>query len=114
MREIPIDFTNWVQWTFGKIKHPYYFSNPKFFSSYHHWLTLDGKTLKVDYVGKLETLEDNLKEIEHEHGIHLDVGKLNVTSGDKSKLRQEVYNDETKELVRRVHEVDIQTWGYEF
>ena len=70
----------------------------------------DGKLL-VDFVGRFENLESDFQQICSHIGISASLPKLNVSN---TKPYQSFYNEETKELVRRTFQEDINLFGYEF
>lgn len=69
--------------------------------------------LLIDFVGRLETLEEDIKVIEEKLSIKLKIPHSNSTSKDLN-YRNEYKNDEMINIVRRIYHKDIETFGYEF
>lgn len=67
--------------------------------------------LLVDFVGKLENIENDFNTICSRIGVTATLPKLNVSN---TVPYQQFYNEETQELVRRAFEPDIKLFGYEF
>ncbi|MEM1070234.1 MAG: sulfotransferase family 2 domain-containing protein [Planctomycetota bacterium] len=71
----------------------------------------DGNQL-VDFVGKIESMEDGIRVVESRLGRALEVPKLNA-SREKSDYR-EYYSGETMDIVARVYQRDIDLFDYSF
>ena len=86
-------------------------SNAHFQSQLYQILNPSGH-LKVDYIGKLETLEESLKEITHLSGLPFkQVPHLHKT---KSKPYWEFYTPELINKVRQRYQLDIEFLNYDF
>lgn len=93
------------------------------FDEYLHWrcanevrfqrdfvYSSNGEVL-IDFVGRYERLNADFEQICSRLGISAFLPKLNVSS---TKPYQDYYTNNTKELVQRAFEPDIQTFKYEF
>jgi hypothetical protein len=67
--------------------------------------------LLLDYVGRYENLNADFNKICSHIGISAFLPKLNVS---KTVLYKNFYNEETKELVRKIFKPDIELFGYDF
>lgn len=67
--------------------------------------------LLVNFVGRFENLDTDFKKICSHIGITASLPKLNVSN---TKLYQQFYTDETRELVRHTFHPDIELLGYDF
>ena len=72
----------------------------------------EGGNVIVDFVGKVENLQKDLKEICDRIGI----GIMEIPYLNKSKHRpyQEYYNEKTREIVAKCSKEDIERFGYDF
>jgi len=70
------------------------------------------RNIKLDYVGRMEELEDTMKEIGRLLGKDLPaVPWLNKGTGAKDKA-EDVYDKRTRYLVDKIYEEDFDTFGY--
>jgi len=68
---------------------------------------------RVDYLGRLETFEDDANHIFDEIGIASQkIVRKNVTC--RKKTYQEHYSDQLAEKVAEIYQKDIQIFGYQF
>lgn len=72
----------------------------------------DGKIL-VDYIGKVESLNEDIKRVESVLGKVINVGRENTTS-IKSDYRSAYVNDDMIELVRSLYHDDATQFDYTF
>lgn len=92
-----------------------------------HWISqykLLEKNNKIylDYLGKMENIEDDLRNICNNIGIpELKIGNLNTRFGwDSSKIKgkeyyyRNFYNEKTKKMVEKRYEKDINLFKYEY
>lgn len=70
----------------------------------------DGKCL-VDYIGKLENIEDDFKKITQHLGLEATLPHSNKS---KHKSYQEYYSPETRDIVAEHFKEDIELFNYEF
>jgi hypothetical protein len=69
----------------------------------------------VDYVGKLEDMKSDLREICHYIGLEFDVDKIPWEK--KSKVNnsyKKFYNQRSKKMVSEIYANEIEKFGYEF
>ncbi len=94
-------------------------------ASQHLFLIDEKGQVLVDYIGKVENLEDDFRKITRQLGLgSLELPVLNTRdgwTGDTASLKQRDphdyrtwYNEETRELVRQRYAVDIDFFKYEF
>jgi len=83
----------------------------------HHWQPFvelfpwDGDTLQIDFVARLESLNDDWKELNRRLGIQLDLGVDNRTA---HRHYREYYDDELRDIVATSFKDDIRVFGYAF
>lgn len=75
------------------------------------FITNDDGEVIVNYVGKLETIEDDFSAVCGELGVETKLPHLNKSS---HKKYVEYYDDKTTEIVRGAFAKDIELFGYTF
>lgn len=68
--------------------------------------------LMVDYIARFENREHDLLHISSRCNCHL--GKLHLNRGRSLKSYHSFYNKETRDMVSRIANKDIEVFGYEF
>ncbi len=111
MKDLPIPFEEWVRKTYGKDKDPVYYNNPKMFLPQMDWISDKSGKICVDFVGRLEQIEDDFAHIISMIGIEAVLQHYNKTSG---KPYQEYYSPETKMIISNWFEKDIEAFQYSF
>jgi len=77
----------------------------------HKFIINENGKLIVDFVGRFEDLGNDFKKIYERIGIHAKLGHYNRSV---HKPYREYFNDETKEITRKMYEKDIEVFQYEF
>jgi chondroitin 4-sulfotransferase 11 len=76
------------------------------------YFVVDGADrLTADFVGRFETIERDFTELARRLGQKV---QLPRTNGSRHRHYSLYYNEETKNIVRRVYAKDIETFGYSF
>ena len=70
------------------------------------------RTVGIDYIIKLENINEEIKVIAKKFNINKDLPVINASS--RNKNYQEYYNDNTRKIVQTKFEKDINTFGYNF
>ncbi len=72
----------------------------------------DGEELLVDYVGKIENIEEDFEAICHK----LDIKDVKLLHKNKSnhKKYHSYYNAETKKMIQESYKDDIEVFSYEY
>lgn len=84
----------------------------KHFRSQHPIIINNHHQLLVDFIGKIENLEDDINKIIKACGIPMkSIPRLNTS---KKQNYQEYYNDETKDLIFNRYKKDILLFNYDF
>ncbi|OQX77353.1 MAG: hypothetical protein B6D61_07325 [Bacteroidetes bacterium 4484_249] len=110
LRENPVDFKDWVKLAYDQ-QNPKYYDDPKYFMPQLDWLTDDKGNIMVDFIGRFENLENDFQHICKQIGVTADLPFVN-----KSEHReyQYYYDDETREIVKKWFEKDIEVFKYKF
>ena len=66
----------------------------------------------IDYIIKLENINEEIKVIAEKFNINKDLPVINVSS--RTHGYKDYYNDNTKQIVQTKFEKDINTFGYKF
>jgi hypothetical protein len=82
------------------------------FQFQHEYIYVDDK-LMVDFVGKLENIDEDFKIICNSIGVKSSLARLN-TSNKNAKSYQDYYDDRAKEIVEEVYAKDIDLFKYSF
>lgn len=77
--------------------------------------TLEDK-LAVDYIGRFEKLESEVKIIGEHLGLRLDISAVPKAKSTHRKLidPEKLYDEECKDIIRRMHEKEIEYFGYSY
>ena len=80
------------------------------------WLVDESGAMAMDYVYKIEEFADKIGEIREASGgrVNLEAMRLNVNDRSKSTSYRDVYDEETRQLIARRFERDIDTFKYSF
>ena len=106
-----ISFSEWVKKTYGPEKDTFYYNNPKAFQPQVEWLKDDEGSIKIDFVGKFESINEDFEQIKHAIGLDVELPHLNAS---KRAGYQSYYDDETRDIVARWFREDIEQFGYRF
>ncbi len=75
------------------------------------WIIDKEGEITVNYIGKFENLDQDIKKIFEIIGINEELGHFNKTN---HKNYREYYNETTKNIVAEVYKKDIEVFNYEF
>jgi len=90
--------------------------NPTVHPNQLDWLLDENGKLAVDYVMKLESLEDDLAELGRrtQGRLRFEGRRLNANPASKSASYRDMYDEESKERIAQLFRRDIEYFGYEF
>lgn len=83
------------------------------FQPQYYFLYDDKDELLVDFTGKLEYLDEDIKQLETKLNRQLNISHENKTSGGKN-YRDDYRTPEMIQIIRNIYEKDIELFGYEF
>ena len=107
--EIP--FREWVRITYGPDKDPFYYNNPKAFQPQVEWLKDDDGKITIDFIGKFESINEDFRQIRNAIGIDAELPHLNAS---KRSGYRHYYDDESREIVSKWFQEDIEFFDYHF
>jgi hypothetical protein len=91
--------------------HPENITRQIHFAPQHLYICDNLGGISLDYIGKLETINDDFNHIAKSIGVNAELKQLNRSRNDNYKT---YYNDKTAEHVAKVYARDIQLFGYTF
>lgn len=106
-----ISFADWVKMTYGADKDTFYYNNPRSFQAQVEWLKDEKGKISLDYIGKLESINEDFNHIKHAIGLDAEIPHLNAS---KRANYQSYYDDETRDIVAHWFREDIKEFGYTF
>ena len=90
------------------------FQNPIFYYGSSDYILDDNGNIMVDFVGKFETRDRDLKEIATRIGYNSFGDAWVQRASPAGRHYSTHYDDETREIVRRLYQQDLERFGYEF
>ena len=106
-----ITFTEWVKLTHGQNRDPFYYNNIKSFQTQVEWLKDDDGAIAIDFIARFETLRADFEKIRNAIGTEANLPHLNASSRKNFK---DYYTDETREIITRWYQEDIEAFAYTF
>jgi hypothetical protein len=67
----------------------------------------------VDYVGRFEAMDQSLAHVARETGLAMKMPHINV-SPSRGKSYQELYSQQSVEIIRERYAADLEHFGYSF
>lgn len=110
LRDHPISFLEWVRRAYGD-RDPRYYDKPNTFMPQVDWITDEAGSVRVDFIGRFESLQDDFHEICRRIGKEVQLPHLK--SSEKPDYRR-LYDTETMEIVERRFRTDLDLFGYRF
>jgi len=110
-----LDFTQWIKLKYGskiigKIKHPKR-SMPELFLPQINWITDENGKIIVDFIGRFENIEKDFLKVCEIIGKEKELPHLRKSN---HKPYTYYYNEETREIIRKRFQKDIEIFGYKF
>ncbi len=106
----PVDFATWVKLAYGE-NDPRYYNKPRMFMPQTDWISDQRGGVLVDFVGRYERLHEDFAEVCRRLGVTAQLPHLKKSDHEGYR---EHYTDETREIVRRWFDKDIETFDYHF
>lgn len=106
------DFKGWVMdgCKHGSWDLPVSYYHPKNPLNMHEWI--DDDVNNIDYIGRVETISEDLMRIGKKFNIEIsEIKKLNTSS---HKDYKEMYDDESRDRVAEIFAKDIEMFDYKF
>ena len=76
-----------------------------------YWICDENQKIMIDYLARLETLDEDFLFISNKLGCKSKLPKLNTS---KRKHYRNYYNQTTQKIVSKIYESDIKLFGYKF
>lgn len=76
-----------------------------------NWFVFDGKKSRVDFIGKIETMADDLSSLEKKSGIRVEIGRYNTTP--KREEHWFDLNEQDEKRIREFYADDFRLLQYE-
>lgn len=111
MKKKPISFKDWVACTYGESKDPYYYYRALNFEPQVEWLKNEKGEIEMDQIVRFENLATEFNEVAEIVGIDSQLPHINKTA--KTNYR-DFYDDETRLIIEKAHQEDLETFGYKF
>ncbi|HHP7229673.1 MAG TPA: sulfotransferase family 2 domain-containing protein [Xenococcaceae cyanobacterium] len=111
LQDNPLSFTEWVKVTYGDNKDSSYYDKPVMFRPQNEWLLNDQNEIDIDLIGKFENLVSDFAIIADKIGCDPHLPKINRT---KKVDYKQFYNAETKEIVAKWFQKDLELFDYKF
>ena len=111
LKDNPISFKQWVAATYGPVKDPRYYDQPKMFQPQVEWLRDFEGRIELGLIGRFEDLPTTYRQIADRLGVTTDLPHLNKS--ERSDYRAS-YDDETASIVGKWFREDIERFGYTF
>lgn len=109
MRDEPIEFNDWIEAVFGDNPSEKYMHSKRMYQSQFDWLSLDGESIAVDFVGRVENINEDFKTLAEVLGIK---EKLKHSNRSDKGNYTEIYNRKSIDLIEKHFKKDIEYWGY--
>ncbi len=106
-----INFSDWVKMTYGEDKNPYFYNNAKSFQSQVEWLKDKNGNIRLDFIGKFESISEDFDHIKLALGVNAYLPHLNASR--RSDYRS-YYDDTTRAIIQHWFQDDIDIFGYRF
>ena len=104
-----ISLNDWVRAAIRDHEAPY-FDVPRSFLPSFDWVTDENGDMMVDYIAKLETIDDDWPEIQKLTGITNELPKINKTKTPKDPTHG--LDNESRKILQDVFARDFETFGY--
>jgi hypothetical protein len=111
LKDNPIPFKQWAAATYGAVKDPRYYDQPKMFQPQVEWLRDPEGRIELDLIGRFENLGDTFRRIAERIGVKVELPHLNRC--ERSDYRT-FYDEETASVVGDWFKEDISRFDYTF
>ena len=111
MNDNPIPFKDWVAATYGPVKDPRYYDQPKMFQPQVDWLKDAAGRIEIDFIGRFEDLGGTYRQIADRIGVTAELPHLNKS--ERSDYRAS-YDDATASIVGEWFREDLSRFEYAF
>ena len=95
------------QFLFGRNRHIFM----RHLTNQLDWCIVDGR-MSVDYIGRVENIKGDFEYVCEKLDIKTELPHINKSR--QAKHYTQMYNNRTREIVRRWHEKDIEYFGYKY
>jgi hypothetical protein len=109
MGDAHIGLNDWIRAVFAE-QDPAYCDNPQMFQPARAWLVDEHDQIIVDFIGKLETIDDDWTRIQTLIGSHAELPKANATSA--ARTAPEDLNTASLDILSAYFDADFNTFEY--
>lgn len=111
LRDQHLDLNQWVEKAYGD-RDPKYYNEPLMFAPCHEWVSDDDGNVIVDFVAKLEQIDEDWKHIRQGCQVDAELTRLNATKREK-RVGRDALNERSRKILRAHFAKDFDTFGYE-
>ena len=105
----PVELNAWIRAAFGK-KDPAYYDKPRMFLPCFDWVSDRSGRIIVNYIAKLETIEEQWPVIQERTGK---AAPLPLRNASGPGLGWDVLDDEARRIIQKHFLKDFEAFGYE-
>ena len=107
--ERPLDLNAWIRATLAD-RDPAYYDQPRMFAPCFDWVSDRNGRVIVDYIAKLETIEEQWPVIQERIG---EPGALPVRNVSGNRSDREILDGEARRIIQESFRKDFEAFGYE-
>ncbi len=99
-----MDFSDYVEWAVENTEVAR--------SRQKRFLSDEDGELLVDFVGKVELLDQDVQELSHRLGLNVEIPSKNPS--ERKRDYREYYDERSRRLIEESHQEDLEAFGYAF
>jgi hypothetical protein len=83
------------------------------FKTHFDWLSIDSKSIAVDFCGRFENFESDFNIICHQIGVKKDIPHINKIANDPVNYK-DFYNRNSRDIVEEYFKKDLDIFNYSY